>query len=159
MGFHPGLHKLNAHLIIDLYTLLCLQQDRKIEMRMIPLIIILNVPWKILCFLILTKYIKLRILVAKRGETLVMGKQKSHWTTHHSFYNGMLDTFWPGELIFRCHIFLPFYTSWSSWGKNTRVICHSLLQWAMLIQYLWLFKEYSSFLFFWVHIIFICFLL
>ena len=24
------------------------------------------------------------------------------------FYNGMLDTFWPGELIFRCHIFLPF---------------------------------------------------
>ena len=74
MGFHPGLHKLNAHLIIDLYTLLCLQQDRKIEMRMIPLIIILNVPWKILCFLILTKYIKLRILVAKRGETLVMGK-------------------------------------------------------------------------------------
>ena len=35
----------------------------------------------------------------------------------------------PGEFIFQCHIFLPFHTvHGGSQGKNTEVICHSLLQ-------------------------------
>ena len=51
------------------------------------------------------------------------------------FSSGILGTYWPGEFIFQCHIFLPFHTnSWDSQGKNTEVVCHSLLQWTMFCQ-------------------------
>ena len=47
----------------------------------------------------------------------------------------ILGTYLPGELIFRCPIFLPFsYCSWGSQGKNTEVVCHSLLQWTTFCQ-------------------------
>ena len=44
--------------------------------------------------------------------------------------SSILGTYRPGEFIFQCPIFLPFsYCSWGSQGKNTEVVCHSLLQW------------------------------
>ena len=43
--------------------------------------------------------------------------------------------YWPGELIFQCHIFFAFsYCSQGSQGKNTKVVCHSLLQWTTFCQ-------------------------
>ena len=37
--------------------------------------------------------------------------------------------YWPGEFIFQCHIYFAFsYCSQGSQGKNTKVVCHSLLQ-------------------------------
>ena len=33
------------------------------------------------------------------------------------------------EFIFQCPIILLFHCSWGSQGKNTEVVCHSLLQW------------------------------
>ena len=51
------------------------------------------------------------------------------------FSSSILDTFWPGQLIFQCHIFLPFHTvHGSSQGKNAEVVCHSLLQWTTFCQ-------------------------
>ena len=44
------------------------------------------------------------------------------------FPSNTLDTFWPGGLIFQCHLFTFSYCSWGSQGKNTGVLCHSLLQ-------------------------------
>ena len=41
----------------------------------------------------------------------------------------------PGEFIFQYHIFSPFHTVHGvSHGKNTEVVCHSLLQWTMFCQ-------------------------
>ena len=40
----------------------------------------------------------------------------------------ILGTYWPGEFIFQCPIFLPFHCSCGSQGKNTGVGCHFLLQ-------------------------------
>ena len=44
-------------------------------------------------------------------------------------------TYRPGEFIFQCPIFLPFHTVYrDSQGKNTEVVCHSLLQWTTFCQ-------------------------
>ena len=52
------------------------------------------------------------------------------------FPNSILDTYQPRELIFQCHVFLPFhYCSRGSWVKNTGVVFHPLLQWTMFFQY------------------------
>ena len=50
--------------------------------------------------------------------------------------NSILGTYWPGEFIFQCHsFFFAFsYCSWGSQGKNTEVVCHSLLQWTTFCQ-------------------------
>ena len=51
------------------------------------------------------------------------------------FLSSKLDTFWPGGLVFQCHIFIAFsYCLRSSCGKNTGVVCHSLLQWTTFCQ-------------------------
>ena len=43
--------------------------------------------------------------------------------------SSILGTYWPGEFLFQCPIFFfAFsYCSWGSQGKNTEVVCHSLL--------------------------------
>ena len=38
-----------------------------------------------------------------------------------------LGTYWTEEFIFQCPIFLPFYSSWGSQGRNTEVVYCSLL--------------------------------
>ena len=50
------------------------------------------------------------------------------------FSSSILGTYWPGKFIFQCHIFLPLHCSWGSQGKNTEVVCHSLLQGTMFSQ-------------------------
>ena len=45
--------------------------------------------------------------------------------------SSILGTYQPGEFIFQCPIFLPFHTVQ---GKNTEVVCHSLLQWTTFRQ-------------------------
>ena len=47
-----------------------------------------------------------------------------------------LDTFWPGRLIFWCHIFLAFYTvhEFLTASIPARAVCHSLLQRIMFCQ-------------------------
>ena len=45
--------------------------------------------------------------------------------------NSILGTYWPGQFLFQCPIFLPFHTVQ---GKNTEVVCHSLLQWTTFCQ-------------------------
>ena len=50
------------------------------------------------------------------------------------FSSSIWGTYQP-EFIFQCHIFFIFsYCSWSSQGKNTEVVCHSLLQWTTFCQ-------------------------
>ena len=46
--------------------------------------------------------------------------------------SSILGTYWPGVDIFQSPIFS--YCSWSSQGKNTEVVCHSLLQWSTFCQ-------------------------
>ena len=46
----------------------------------------------------------------------------------------ILGTYQPGEFLFQCPIFLPFYTVHGLQGKNTEVVCHSLLQWTTFCQ-------------------------
>ena len=42
------------------------------------------------------------------------------------FSSSILGTYWPGELIFQCRIFLPFHSvHWNSQGKNAEVVCLS----------------------------------
>ena len=50
--------------------------------------------------------------------------------------SSILGTYWSGEFIFQCPIclFAFSYCSWSSQGKNTEVVCHSLLQWITFCQ-------------------------
>ena len=45
--------------------------------------------------------------------------------------NSIFGTYWPGEFIFLSvsYLFAFSYCSWCSQGKNTEVVCHSLLQW------------------------------
>ena len=58
------------------------------------------------------------------------------WAISPLFSSSMLSTYWPGEFIFQCHIFLPFsYCSWHSQGKNTEVVCHSLLHWNHILSW------------------------
>ena len=51
-------------------------------------------------------------------------------------FSSILGTYQPGEVIFQCPIFLPFMKrdSWGSQGKNTELVCHSLLQWTTFCQ-------------------------
>ena len=48
--------------------------------------------------------------------------------------SSILGTYPPGEFIFQCPIFAFSYCSWGSQGKNTEVVCHSLLQWTTFRQ-------------------------
>ena len=51
------------------------------------------------------------------------------------FSGKILGTYQPGEFIFHCPIFFAFsYCSWGSQGKNTKVVCLSLLQWTTFCQ-------------------------
>ena len=51
------------------------------------------------------------------------------------FSSSILGTYWSGEFIFQCHIYFAFsYCSWGSQGKNTEVVCYSLLQWTTFGQ-------------------------
>ena len=47
--------------------------------------------------------------------------------------SNILGTYRPGKFIFQCLIFLPFHTIHAQ-GKNTGVVCHSVLQWTMFCQ-------------------------
>ena len=47
--------------------------------------------------------------------------------------SNILGTYQPGKFIFQCLIFLPFHTVHAQ-GKNTGVVCHSLLQWTTFCQ-------------------------
>ena len=49
-------------------------------------------------------------------------------------YPVVLGTYWPGEFIFQCPIFLPFILFMGSQGKNTEVVCHSILQWTTFVR-------------------------
>ena len=46
----------------------------------------------------------------------------------------ILGTYQPGGFIFQYHIFAFSYSSWGSQGKNTEVVCDSLLQWTTFCQ-------------------------
>ena len=48
--------------------------------------------------------------------------------------SSIFGTYRPGEFLFQYLIILPFYYSWGSQGKNTEVVCHSLLQWTTFCQ-------------------------
>ena len=49
--------------------------------------------------------------------------------------SSILGTYRPGEFLFQYPIILPSqYCSWGSQGKNTEVVCHSLLQWTTFFQ-------------------------
>ena len=57
-------------------------------------------------------------------ELFLRSSQVAFWTPTHLV-----------GLIFQCYSYFVFsYCSWSSQGKNTGVVCHSLLQWAMFCQ-------------------------
>ena len=46
----------------------------------------------------------------------------------------ILDTYWPGEYFSVSYHFALSHCSWGSQGKNTEVVCHSLLQWTTFCQ-------------------------
>ena len=49
--------------------------------------------------------------------------------------SSILGTYWPGKFLFQYPIIFAFsYCSWGSQGKNTEVVCHSLLQWTTFCQ-------------------------
>ena len=51
------------------------------------------------------------------------------------FSSGILGTYQPGEFIFQGHDFFAFsYCSWDYQGKNTEMVCHSLLQGTMFFS-------------------------
>ena len=50
------------------------------------------------------------------------------------FFSSILDTYWPGALLLVLLLLVFLYCSWDSWGKNTEVVCHSLLQWTTFCQ-------------------------
>ena len=52
------------------------------------------------------------------------------WLISHS----ILDTYWPGKFIFQSYLFSFSYCSWGFQGKNTEVVCHSLLKWIIFCQ-------------------------
>ena len=48
--------------------------------------------------------------------------------------SSILGTYQPGEFLFCILSFAFSYCSWGSQGKNTAVVCHSLLQWTTFCQ-------------------------
>ena len=50
------------------------------------------------------------------------------------FPSSILDTFWPWGSFSGVISFCFFILLWGSCGKNTGVVCHSLLQWIMFCQ-------------------------
>ena len=56
------------------------------------------------------------------------------------------------------YLFTFLYCSWGSWGKNTGVVCHSLLQWTMFCHnfgiYLVSYSPLSLVVFFWLFFLF-----
>ena len=49
--------------------------------------------------------------------------------------SSILSTYWPGEFYLSVSYLFAFsYCSWGSQGKNTEVVCHSLLQWTTFCQ-------------------------
>ena len=49
--------------------------------------------------------------------------------------SSILGTYRPGEFLFQVSYYFAFsYCSWGCQGKNTEVVCHSLLQWATFCQ-------------------------
>ena len=51
------------------------------------------------------------------------------------FSSNILGPYQPGEFTFQCMSFFLFILgSWGSQGKNTEVVCHSLLQWTTFCQ-------------------------
>ena len=69
--------------------------------------------------------------------------------------SSILGTYWPGEFLLQYPIIFAFsYCSWGSQGKNTEVVCHSLLQWATFchnsppwpIHLGWLYTAWLSFI-------------
>ena len=56
----------------------------------------------------------------------------SHFSTDLQLHMGAYES---GEFTFQCPIFFAFsYCSWGSQGKNTEMVCHSLLQRTMFCQ-------------------------
>ena len=50
--------------------------------------------------------------------------------------SSILGTYWPGEFIFQCPIFLPFHIILGfSWQEYCGVGCHSLLQWTTFCRF------------------------
>ena len=50
------------------------------------------------------------------------------------FSNSILGTYKPGSSSFSVLSFAFLYCLWNSQGKNTEVVCHSLLQWTTFFQ-------------------------
>ena len=51
------------------------------------------------------------------------------------FPSSILDTYQPGGVHLPVSYLFAFsYSSWGSWGKNTGLGCHFLLQWTMICQ-------------------------
>ena len=50
------------------------------------------------------------------------------------FRSSILDTYWPGAHFPVSYIFVFSYRSGGSQGKNTEMVCHSLIQWTMFCQ-------------------------
>ena len=50
------------------------------------------------------------------------------------FCSSILDTYWPGAHFPVSYIFVFSYCSGGSQGKNTEMVCHSLIQWTMFCQ-------------------------
>ena len=48
--------------------------------------------------------------------------------------SSILGTYHPWAFIFQCPFSAFSYCSWGSQGKNTEVVCHSLLQWTTICQ-------------------------
>ena len=49
--------------------------------------------------------------------------------------NSIMSTYQPGKVIFQVSYLFAFtHCSWGSQGKNTEVVCHSLLQWITFCQ-------------------------
>ena len=48
--------------------------------------------------------------------------------------SSILGTYQPGEFLFCILSFAFSYCSWGSQGKNTKVVCHSLLKWTTFCQ-------------------------
>ena len=54
------------------------------------------------------------------------------------FPSSILDSYWPGALSSSVIFFVSSYCLWSSQGKNTEVICHSLLQWTTFCPWIFI---------------------
>ena len=54
------------------------------------------------------------------------------------FPSSIFDSYWPGALSSSVIFFVSSYCLWSSQGKNTEVICHSLLQWTTFCPWIFI---------------------